>query len=207
MTGLIKKLKKDGILVATKNKGKLEEISEYFNPYNIKLKSLLDLDYKIEINEDGDTFKENSLKKAVSVILHENTPVLADDSGLVVPALNDEPGIHSARYSGIGASDDDNMNKLLSKIKHSGLIKPKAYFYCSMTLLVPSYGIIEADGRLDGLINDIRRGNKGFGYDPIFYLQEKQFTLAELSLETKNTISHRARALENLIKKIGLKQK
>jgi len=199
---IIDYLNKNGLIVATKNKGKLKEISKYFEPYNINLFSLNDLEHDIEINENGTTFQENALKKAISIYLYTNKAVLADDSGLVVPELGGEPGVFSSRYSGDNANDQNNIEFLLNKLSNRGLKNPSAYFWCNMALLIPKCPIIESYGKLEGIIIDTLKGSDGFGYDPIFYIANKNKTVAEISLQEKNEISHRALALQNLLVKI-----
>ncbi len=186
------------VVIATKNEGKINEFKKIFAVANIEIKSLLDIDENIEIIEDGLTFEENAIKKAQTIASLLKLPVLADDSGLVVPALNGEPGVYSARYAGIPKSDFRNNEKLLSKINEKKLVMPDAYFYCALALCSPKASPIIVTGRCDGKIISEYRGENGFGYDPIFYLPKFDKTMAEVDSMIKNSISHRGNAIKKL---------
>jgi XTP/dITP diphosphohydrolase len=185
------------IILATSNSGKIREISEILAP----MECLSQKDYDIPSPaETGQTFIENAIIKARHASLLSGLPALADDSGLVIPALNDAPGIFSARFAGDGANDRENLNLVLQKIKQKKLTMPTAYFYCAIALIQHpnSPTPLIATGELQGKISDYPRGANGFGYDPIFYLEEYQCTLAELDQFTKNVMSHRFLALHKL---------
>ncbi len=185
------------IILATSNTGKIREISEILEPIKCISQKNLNINSPVE---SGQTFVENAIIKARHASKIANLPALADDSGLVIPELNDEPGIFSARFAGENASDKDNIRLVLDKIKNKGLTRPKAYFYCAIVLMRHANDPIPliSTGLLPGKINDSPKGKNGFGYDPIFYLEEYKCTLAELDSSTKNKLSHRFLALEKL---------
>jgi len=197
------------IVFATRNKGKVKEVKEMLQGIDVELFSLSDYDNVPEIVEDGATFLENALKKARTISVFTKEKVLADDSGLQVDILGGEPGIKSARYAGINATDDDNNRKLLVKLKGIPPQKRKASFFCALVLCDPDgkYKHYEASWR--GVIVDAPRGENGFGYDPIFMVPDLQMTAAELPPEIKNEISHRGQAFALLRKglKIELEKK
>ncbi|OUU88538.1 MAG: non-canonical purine NTP pyrophosphatase, RdgB/HAM1 family [Verrucomicrobiaceae bacterium TMED76] len=188
------------LVIATGNTHKTEEIRKLLGPY-IKiiedLKSYPEID---EIEETGRTFEENASLKASAVgeFLGENSLVLSDDSGLEVCALSGEPGVFSARYAGENASDDENRKKLLQKLNEidSDMSDWSASFKCVMTLVKGSNKLATFEGSVQGTICDEERGENGFGYDSIFIPEGYENTFAELRSETKNSISHRYRALE-----------
>ena len=188
------------LVIATGNTHKTEEIRKLLGPY-IKiiedLKSYPEID---EIEETGRTFEENASLKASAVgeFLGENSLVLSDDSGLEVCALSGEPGVFSARYAGENASDDENRKKLLQKLNEidSDMSDWSASFKCVMTLVKGSNKLATFEGSVQGTICDEERGENGFGYDSIFIPEGYENTFAELTSETKNSISHRYQALE-----------
>ena len=187
------------IFLATGNKHKIEEISDIFSDIeNVEILSIKDGVEIPEVIEDGTTFEENSKKKAVEIAKFLNMITIADDSGLCVDALNGEPGVYSARYSGTG-DDLKNNEKLIENLK--GVENRKAKFVSVITLAKPNGETFSFEGEILGEIIDNPRGNTGFGYDPHFYVEEYQKTLAQLP-ELKNKISHRAKALEKLKKKL-----
>ena len=187
------------IFLATGNKHKIEEISDIFSDIeNVEILSIKDGVEIPEVIEDGTTFEENSKKKAVEIAKFLNMITIADDSGLCVDALNGEPGVYSARYSGTG-DDLKNNEKLIENLK--GVENRKAKFVSVITLAKPNGETFSFEGEILGEIVDNPRGNTGFGYDPHFYVEEYQKTLAQLP-ELKNKISHRAKALEKLRKKL-----
>ena len=187
------------IFLATGNKHKIEEISDIFSDIeNVEILSIKDGVEIPEVIEDGTTFEENSKKKAVEIAKFLNMITIADDSGLCVDALNGEPGVYSARYSGTG-DDLKNNEKLIENLK--GIENRKAKFVSVITLAKPNGETFSFEGEILGEIIDNPRGNTGFGYDPHFYVEEYQKTLAEL-LQLKNKISHRAKALEKLKKEL-----
>ena len=187
------------IFLATGNKHKIEEISDIFSDIeNVEILSIKDGVEIPEVIEDGTTFEENSKKKAVEIAKFLNMITIADDSGLCVDALNGEPGVYSARYSGTG-DDSKNNEKLIENLK--GIENRKAKFVSVITLAKPNGETFSFEGEILGEIVDNPRGNTGFGYDPHFYVEEYQKTLAQLP-ELKNKISHRAKALEKLKKEL-----
>ena len=187
------------IFLATGNKHKIEEISDIFSDIeNVEILSIKDSVEIPEVIEDGTTFEENSKKKAVEIAKFLNMITIADDSGLCVDALNGEPGVYSARYSGTG-DDLKNNEKLIENLK--GVENRKAKFVSVITLAKPNGETFSFEGEILGEIVDNPRGNTGFGYDPHFYVEEYQKTLAQLP-ELKNKISHRAKALEKLKKEL-----
>lgn len=182
------------IIIASTNKGKIREIKNLYP--NINFLSLTDLDFQEEIVEDGNSFLENAYIKASYIAKRYNKITLSDDSGISVRALNYEPGIYSARYAS-NAHDDEANNKLLLK----NLVGKKdryAFYSCAICIVLPDGKHYEVLEKCEGQIIDEARGNGGFGYDPYFYLPEYGKTMAEISLEEKNKISHRAKALRAL---------
>src|SRR5690554_594045 len=190
------------LLVASANQGKIREIKNYLenlNNINLEIIGLDEFPGLPEVEEDGDSFRANALKKARARAEQTGLLTLADDSGLSVDYLGGEPGIYSARYAGEGATDEENNQKLLEKLKDVPEEKRKASFICVMALVDPDSGEeIVVEGRCDGIIQLSATGENGFGYDPIFYLPEFRKTMAEIPLELKNQISHRAAALQKM---------
>ena len=188
------------IVFATKNEGKVNEIKEMLEGMNIDLISLNHYNYLPEVKEDGKSFFENAFKKAKIISELTGETVLADDSGLQVDILKGEPGIYSARYAGDEATDEENNNKLLAKLKDVPPQKRSASFFCSLVLYKKDGSYDSFEGRWDGQIIDERRGENGFGYDPIFFVPELKLTAAELPPAIKNKISHRGQAFAQLKK-------
>ena len=187
------------IYIATKNEHKVAEIKRILKPINVQLKSISDYNHIPEAIEDGDTFAANAKLKAEHYFKYINRPVIADDSGLVVPALNGEPGIYSARYAGENSNYALNNQKLLKKMENLKYNDRFAYFVCS-AVYKDGNSVFVAEGKCEGRIILKERGVQGFGYDPIFeYLQLNQ-TFAEIKPEIKNTISHRYLAFTELAK-------
>ena len=188
------------IVFATKNEGKVKEIKEMFEGMKIDLISLNHYPNVPDIIEDGKSFFENAFKKAKIVSEFIGETVLADDSGLSVDILNGEPGIYSARYAGEKANDEENNNKLLANLKDVPPQKRSASFFCSLVLYKKDGNYEDFEGRWDGKIIDERRGENGFGYDPIFFVSELKATAAELPAAIKNKVSHRGKAFAELKK-------
>lgn len=186
------------LIIATKNKGKLKEILRLLEITGHRLYSLSDFGDIPEIIEDGTTFEQNAIKKAHLTALHLAKAVVADDSGLCVDALGGKPGVLSARFSGEGANDTENNNKLLKELEGTPPEKRSASFQCVVALCTPDGACKTFRGSLQGMILDSPRGNQGFGYDPLFFLPEYGKTMAELPLDLKNQISHRGKALAGL---------
>jgi XTP/dITP diphosphohydrolase len=191
------KTKAQQIVLASNNQGKIREIQALLPDYSIIPQSEF---IQTEVEETGVTFVENALLKARHAAQHSHLPVLADDSGLAVDALGGAPGIFSARYAGIGVSDQDNVNKLLIELNGVALEERTARFICVMVLIehaddpVP----IIAQGKWEGRISFHPSGANGFGYDPVFWVPEHDCSSAELSAEVKNSLSHRGQALRLL---------
>jgi len=184
------------LVIATRNRNKLREFQEILKGLSIEIVSLDDFGPIPPVVEDGDTFEENAYKKALHTAKILGIPALADDSGLVVEALSGQPGVHSARYAGENSSDDENCHKLLSEL--AGIKNRKAFFQCVLSLAVPSGPALTYVGTCDGIIIDEKRGDNGFGYDPIFFFQQLGKTFAELSMDEKSRVSHRGKALAEL---------
>lgn len=190
------------LIIASHNKGKIAEFSHYLTPLGFDVKSLLDYPELAEVEETGTTFEENARLKAETIAETLQVFALADDSGLVVPALNGEPGVYSARYSGEEKNDTANNEKLMQKLKNKTEEFRQAYFVSCLVLAYPNHESLLVEGHLDGQILEEYRGTNGFGYDPIFYVESENKTLAEMTLEEKNQLSHRAVALKKLIENL-----
>ncbi|MFI5324437.1 MAG: XTP/dITP diphosphatase [Thermodesulfobacteriota bacterium] len=188
------------VVLATGNKGKIREFAGLLEGVFGKIISLNELDSPPEIIEDGKTFEENAIKKARLIAAYSGKPVLTDDSGLEVDALGGRPGVYSARYAGASATDRDNIDKLL--IELHGIEQRKARFVCVLALVTHDGEEVVARGECDGVILNEPRGERGFGYDPIFFVPEFGKTMAEIDPGLKNKISHRARAAESLIRRL-----
>ena len=192
----------DCLVIATHNQGKWQEIHEAFAPLTIRVLSLHDFKESSPVEETGLSFIENAILKARHAATATGLPSLGDDSGLVVPALNDAPGLYSARYAGIPCVDKNNNQKLLQAL--TDRTERDAFFYCAMALcrdaLDPRPIICQA--RWHGQILLKPQGEKGFGYDPIFYVPTHHCSAAELTPAEKNKISHRGLALRQLIEQL-----
>lgn len=186
------------LFIASKNNGKIKEIKSILGELGIEIFSLLDLHSLPDIEETGKTFQENASIKAASLYDVVNVTVLADDSGLEVDALDGKPGVYSARYAGQNASDSDNNRKLLEELKGVQPDSRTARFKC---VLVLYDGVRKRtfDGVCEGMITGEPKGNEGFGYDPLFIPNGYDKAFAELGLNVKNRISHRAKALNSLL--------
>ena len=196
--------KKRKILVATGNPGKIVEIRAMLDA-DVRWLGLADLPPMAEIEEDGETFAENARKKAAGYAKATGLWTLADDSGLVVDALGGAPGVKSARFSGEKPKDADrtlidhrNIAKALELLKGVPEEKRTARFVCRLCLATPERILIETEGTLEGLITDREIGLNGFGYDPIFFVPDMKKTVAQLTGEEKNAISHRGNAVRKL---------
>ncbi len=186
----------DEIIIATGNRHKVSEIKDILKDLDIKVTPMTDFpDYPRTV-EDGKTLEENAAKKAREAALFFKKWAIADDTGLEVPYLNGEPGIFSARYAGIGCTYEDNNKKLLSALQGAPPDKRSAVFRCAIAISSPEGETVFAQGRIFGIISEHAAGNKGFGYDPIFFIPQQNKTFAELEEDLKNKISHRALALQ-----------
>ena len=181
------------IVLATSNKNKLKEIQEILKDFPVAIKSLSDFGPMPEAVEDGETFDDNAYKKALHYAKVLGVPCLADDSGLVVDALDGRPGVYSARYSGPEATDWKNCEKLLGEME--GQTNRSAHFVCVLSLATAAGPALTWEGSCNGELISERRGEAGFGYDPIFFSPDLGKTFAEASMAEKSAISHRGRAL------------
>jgi XTP/dITP diphosphohydrolase len=188
------------LIVATRNKGKVREIRKALEGLGLKIYALYDFSNVPEIEEDGKSFIENALKKARFYSKYFRKLTIADDSGLEVDRLKGLPGIYSARYAGEGASNRENNQKLLSELKGVQLSKRGARFKCAIAMVSQDGREAVAEGSCKGRIGFKEVGKNGFGYDPLFILPQYGRTMAQLTLEEKNRISHRGKALKNLRK-------
>lgn len=197
-------MKKQNIVLASNNEGKVKEINECLNDSAFRIVPQSNFNVP-EIEETGLTFVENALLKARNAARHTDHPVIADDSGIEVLALKGRPGIYSARYAGVGASDKDNLDKLIEEITPLSRMDRKARFVCLMVYLrhADDPTPVISQGIWDGIVITEPRGPNGFGYDPIFYVPTHDCTSAELSPAIKNQLSHRGQALDALIKEIS----
>ena len=193
------------ILIATRNKGKVTEFSEYFKPKNINIYDLNSLSIDSSPEEPYDSFLMNSFHKARYYSQFTEMAILSDDSGLQVECLNDAPGVYSARYGGENLSDHDRNNYLISNLPKEE-IKPRAKFKCVLTLYVRNKWVSFFNGECEGYLIRTQKGVNGHGYDTIFYVEQYSKTLGELDILLKNEISHRAKALAKLIKFIETNQ-
>ncbi len=187
------------LVLATKNDGKVKEIAEILKPYEVEVVSLNEFTDIGDIDEDGETFRENAVIKASEVCYRTGLMALADDSGLEVDCLEGLPGIYSARFAGEEKNDAANNEMLLDLLTDVPEEERTARFQCVMAIAMPEGFVYTAEGTCSGIIAKEPRGDGGFGYDPLFYLPEYGKTFAELDQETKNKISHRAQALANVI--------
>lgn len=183
------------IVFASGNQGKVNEVKAMLAGTGIELVSLSGYANVPEIVEDGISFEENALKKARIISEFTGETVLADDSGLVVDVLNGEPGIYSSRYAGEKATDVENNEKLLAKLKNIPAEKRTAFFLCVLVLYRKDGTFDFFEGKWQGRIIDEKRGSNGFGYDPIFWIPELKMTAAELPSDIKNKVSHRGQAV------------
>ena len=186
------------MLVATRNQHKTNEIAALLQDLFV-VRDLSTLPDAPEVEETGSTFAANARLKALALSALVDDLVLADDSGLEVDALEGAPGVYSARYAGPDATDADNNRKLLGALKDTPPPQRTARFRCALVLARAGVVVAEFDGRVEGTLLDYPRGSQGFGYDPLFVPSGHSLTLAELGAETKNTLSHRANALQHFV--------
>jgi XTP/dITP diphosphohydrolase len=186
------------VIIATKNPGKAKEFEHIFAPRGIAVKTLLDYPEIEDVEETGATFEENATLKAEAVSKTLSKMVIGDDSGLIVDALEGRPGIYSARYAGEPKNDQRNLEKVLAELQGVPEEDRTARFYCALAVALPGKETITVSGTCEGRILDEQRGTNGFGYDPVFYVPDKSRTMAELTSDEKNKISHRANAMKKL---------
>lgn len=192
------------VVLATNNAGKIREFKSLLHKVNIELLSQAELGIN-DIEETGLTFIENALLKARHASKMADLPAIADDSGLVVKALNGAPGIYSARYAGFNSTSNENIQKLLSELKDVPDISRNACFHCALVFMTHSLDPIPivCEGNWEGKILHTIKGEEGFGYDPVFYLPTEKKTAAELPIEVKNKISHRGKAVQLLLQRLS----
>jgi XTP/dITP diphosphohydrolase len=191
------------LLVATRNAGKIRELKLLLKDYPIKVTSLLDYPDMPEIVEDGETFEANACKKALVIAKHTGRIVMGEDSGLEVRALDDRPGVYSARYAGEKATDEDNNNKLLKELKGIPMSRRDACYRSYIALADPKKVIGVVDGSCHGFIATVPKGTNGFGYDPLFIVPKYHKTFGQLNPSIKAEISHRAWALKKFLLEFG----
>jgi len=194
-------MKQTILVLASHNKGKTNEIKALLKDSPVLIKDLSDFGPIPEIVEDGETFDENAYKKASLTARFLGLPALADDSGLVVKALNGEPGIYSARYAGDNATDEQNCSKLLEQM--NGINNRNAAFECVISIAIPTGPALTYEAKCEGLITETPIGESGFGYDPIFFFPSKNKTFAQLTAQEKNDVSHRGKAFQDIKSEIS----
>lgn len=185
------------LLIATSNAHKVEEFKTMLEPLGYQVLSLLDFDEVIDIEENGTTFEENAIIKAKTMYEKLHIPVISDDSGLAVNAMNGEPGVYSARFMGYDTSYEEKNKAIIEIVKEAD--DKGAQFVCVIAYIDEAGNLATFQGVVEGYIADAMIGEKGFGYDPIFYYPPYQTTLANVDEQAKNTISHRGVALAKLI--------
>lgn len=189
------------VVIATKNKGKAKDFEAIFAPLGYKVLTLFDVAPDMEIEETGTTFEENAILKAEAVAKRLNTFVIADDSGLQIDALNGEPGVYSARYAG-DHDDEANIVKVLKNLEGVSEENRTARFCCCLAITGPEHKTETVFGTSEGIILNEKRGNNGFGYDPIFYVPSMGRTMAQMTAEEKGSISHRGNAIRKLAEEL-----
>lgn len=187
------------LVLATRNRKKVEELSQLLRRLPIEILSLMDFPETEEVEEAGSTFEDNAVAKATTTAYLTKKVCLADDSGLEVDSLGGAPGVKSNRYAGEGATDWDKINKLLTELPDSNKANRTARFRCAIAVCKPDGELETFEGRADGWISLLPLGAYGFGYDPVFVVPELEKTMAEIAPEVKNTISHRARAVRKAL--------
>lgn len=191
-------MKISSIIFATGNEGKMREVRMILADLGVKVLSLKEAGIEADIEENGTTFEENAKIKATEIMKLSGEIVLADDSGLEVDALNKEPGVHSARYMGYDTSYHIKNQNLISRLEGKTGAERSARFVCAIAAAFPDGKVLTTRGTMEGEIGYEERGENGFGYDPIFYLPEYGCYSGELSLEVKNELSHRGKALRQM---------
>ncbi len=188
------------LVLGTHNRKKGVELEKLLQPFGFELKTLADYPNSIEVVEDGDSFEANARLKATQQAQHLNQWVIGEDSGLCVKALNGEPGIHSARFSGDDATDEKNNAELLHRLEGVPQAKRGAFYVCHVTLADPNGTVaIDCEDTCHGQIVTVPRGGGGFGYDPLFEIREYHKTFGELGSTVKSTLSHRSRAIRRFV--------
>ena len=187
------------LVLATRNRKKADELRDLLAGLPVELKTLADFPAALDVEEAGATFADNARQKAREQAITLSRWVLGEDSGLVVDRLGGRPGVYSARYAGADATDEDNNRKLLEELGGTPLAKRTAHYVCYVAVADAAGEVrVEAEGRVNGLIETEPHGNQGFGYDPLFRVREYHKTFGQLGPRVKRHLSHRARALEQL---------
>lgn len=184
----------EDIVIATNNKGKINDFKVIFPEYNVI--GISEIVEGFDVEETGETFEDNAKLKSEAAAKALNKRVIADDSGLEVFALNGEPGVYSARYAGVDKDDEANIDKVLKNLGDS--VNRSAQFVCVISMSAPGEETVQFKGTVQGEITLSKIGDNGFGYDPIFYIAEKNKTMAQLTVEEKSELSHRGKAIEQL---------
>lgn len=193
---MVRQLTEKSLIVASHNQGKVREIGDLLAPFGLNVSSVSELGLPEPV-EDGETFLENADIKSLAAARGGNMPALSDDSGLCVPALGNKPGIHSARYAGPNKDFNAAMERLMGEL---GDKDPAAFFVCALSLAWPDGHVEHFEGKVYGTLTWPMRGDKGFGYDPIFIPEGYDITFAEMEPAKKHDMSHRARAFDQMIK-------
>lgn len=193
------------LIIASNNAHKIREIKQILGDRFEEILSLKEVQIDHETVEDGVTFLENARKKATEIAEISGCCALADDSGICAHALNNEPGVYSARYSGQHGDDEANNQLLIKNLKDKA--DKSAHYSCAIVLAYPDGSTVSAEGEMHGQVIDTPKGENGFGYDPIFFLPQYGKTAAQISPEEKNRISHRAKALNALVEKLDKGEK
>jgi len=191
------------LVLATRNPHKGAELVALLSDLGIRIRTLAEFPDAPEVAEDGQTCEANAVKKAQAIMQHTGRTAVADDTGLEVDALGGRPGVHAARYAGPNATYEDNWRKLLRELEGVPPERRRARFITVAAIARPSAKVEVVDGVLEGLIAEEPAGTQGFGYDPVFFVPEAGKTLAELTADEKNRISHRARALAKVRNMLG----
>lgn len=187
------------IVLATRNKKKIEEIKRITVSMPVSILTIDDFPGCPEVEEEGPTFEDNAVKKALAIAKYTRKPSLADDSGLEVYALDGAPGVLSSRYAGVGADDEKNIKKLLHEMHSFADDNRNARFVCCIALAFPDYNVRTFFGYVEGKIGKEPKGAQGFGYDPVFYPEGQSRTFAEMTDDEKDTLSHRGKALREFL--------
>ncbi|KIY22412.1 MULTISPECIES: XTP/dITP diphosphatase [Mesobacillus] len=188
----------ESVIIATKNQGKAKEFETLFLPRGFAVKTLLDYPELEDVEETGSNFEENAVLKAETISKLLGVRVIADDSGLEIDALEGRPGVYSARYAGADKDDQANIDKVLEQLLNVPENERTAKFCCALAMAEPGKETLTVFGSCEGRILQEQKGTNGFGYDPIFFVEREGKTMAELSAEEKNRISHRAEAIRKL---------
>ncbi len=189
------------LVLATTNQGKKKELTQLLADFPVDIHTLEDFDPIPKVEEDGETFAENAYKKAAFTAKALNLPAMADDSGLCVEALDNAPGVHSARFAGENATDQDNIAKLLTDMKNQD--NRNASFHCVISIALPSGDAMKFEGSCAGVLTKNPVGEQGFGYDPLFFFPELGKTFAQMLPHEKARVSHRGNALKHLTREMG----